>query len=1437
MQNIFGIPPKEDEVTKQLKGLETQKKNLEERLRAEGIDPDTLGGDFDNRNLIEKALNLKPDQGVLMDFFEVLNRPVQAVKGALTAGQNEQSILEGAWEGLSGQKETSGREVFGLGQNEEIGGVAGFVMDVGIDIALDPLTYVPAGYFLKSFKKLTTRTEMRMFQLAQMKAEKVVGEVLAELGQDGLETAFRNLSDSRVYKLGQAESDVSQTYLKYLRGQGETAFNKDTFFAYMERLKLDANTRLQGLVDAGADAAKIKAAEKKVRKIGKDIQAMEQYLELGKGYVPARFLTDYARVTDYVDDASRVAQKEITYLNDIRLENMRASLASGTLNNTQVAELGAVESLLSTLQQTDDVKFVATSSTNKLDDVIILRRYKDTDYFINVGKIEAKGLGIGGINQAMFKRIALTVKQTTPNGPKFLDFSEGSEIAGKLDDEFKSRFFKTLERIQVTQADGTIESLAAYMSRYIDDSSRAVFRRGGEGFKISGKLKGPNELLYKNLMFELGQKSGFDLMYAADSTGKGMFFRFSDVFDEVTFLESMMVRSNTTNVEDFFGKMTFDLDAIAAKGKYVLTEDIGKKFIEDSMQVNVTILDDLSKKGGIIGASAKGLQKVGQTIGTFFNASFNFSDFAKDNYKFILGESNLFVQRQSARLSALRQEVLQRYPDAGELITELFEAGAYLDDTGNIVTMNREMHIEDFIGYVLKRVNDGTDIPMPKLIGSNTSRDILDMLETVASDVGLRDNLFEIVEQGNATGLRFTGTIDDIKAMSKHLKTYKLNQPMIRFGKAPLSFKAEQFLRAEPQAFKDMGSLMNDILATLVKEGGFNNIIPELSGQIGYMRHLMTKGAYEAMQITNPGVLSKYAKPGMDVLAGRTFLGSVDEVNAALKEFYKMDMDFFNKNAFDAMEDLIKITSRKVEQKKVLSLVLNAKDKYGEQLFKVVDNLATARRALAPHEVMIKSFDDEFAALVKNLSPDSQKEITKILAEQGFGTNKAIVMNRNAHGLLKRAEKAYTELPELIKAYDKFLNTWKGLTLITPGFHMRNLFGNMFNSYAVGMDLAAQSKYSLQAMQDLNQYNELIQKVARGIDLTASEKAIYDKVQLFNQMGLVQSHRGVRDLEQVKEATELAIKEGGNTFKNTYNNAIRFNFNIAEKMDDVQRYMLWSWSFDKTGDATAAARTVTESLFDYQHLTNFEKDVMKRVFPFYTFMKNNFIFQAKNIVRNPARYARTGRAYRYYLEDIAGYSPEDMPDYATENMWLPIPMSVNKNDKKAIAFLKANLPLADFTELVENPFKKGVVSLSAPLKLPIELGVGRDLFTGAPITAFPGERNRLAEKTGVLGFLRDERGNLVVSQMPLVQKIMNDIGLRTPLNFGSVGLDVIDTLAGYQGAPEGLADLGQRLGLVGVQEMEKLELTALYQDLERLRELKKYYEQETGNQLPLLPRA
>ena len=138
---------------KTLKSLQAQRANLDARLRAEGIDPETLGGEFDNRNILEKALNLTPDQGLLMDFFEVINRPVEAVKSGLMATTEDKSVLAGFWRGLSGQEVTEGKQIAQefLGLDPQTG-VGKFVTNVGVDILLDPLTYLPAGFLTKQKK-------------------------------------------------------------------------------------------------------------------------------------------------------------------------------------------------------------------------------------------------------------------------------------------------------------------------------------------------------------------------------------------------------------------------------------------------------------------------------------------------------------------------------------------------------------------------------------------------------------------------------------------------------------------------------------------------------------------------------------------------------------------------------------------------------------------------------------------------------------------------------------------------------------------------------------------------------------------------------------------------------------------------------------------------------------------------------------------------------------------------------------------------------------------------------------------------------------------------------------------------------------------------------------------------------------------------------------
>ena len=478
---------------------------------------------------------------------------------------------------------------------------------------------------------------------------------------------------------------------------------------------------------------------------------------------------------------------------------------------------------------------------------------------------------------------------------------------------------------------------------------------------------------------------------------------------------------------------------------------------------------------------------------------------------------------------------------------------------------------------------------------------------------------------------------------------------------------------------------------------------------------------------------------------------------------------------------------------------------------------------------------------MKNLSGTSQDALIEYLAGEGFEQgNRALVMNKTIHRVIKESERAFKSLDDLTIFYDKFLNTWKGLTLVTPGFHLRNLFGNMFNSYVAGMDTVAQLKYTRIGMLEMSNYDKALKMLAKGTkldDLPKNLRKGYDNYLEFRKSGLIQSHRGVRDLESLKEASELAAQGDIKGARKLYNDVIRINFNFAEKMDDTQRFILYRWALDKTGDANKAAKIVTDSLFDYSALTAFEKDVMKRLFPFYTFMKNNFIFHAKNILANPKMYARTGRAYKYYLENFTGYTIEDLPDYAAESMWLPIPMMITKNDKEGVAFLKANLPATDFMELVQNPFEKGVQSVTVPIKLMIEIGAGRDMFTGQPITKFPGETDVMEEGTGVLSGLRNERGQLTIFQTPLAQKIANDIGLRTPLNFGTAALDLVDTLSEYQGPQSGLADLLERAGVASVQDIKRMKITSLYQDLEQLRNLKRLYEQETGEQLPVLPRG
>jgi hypothetical protein len=1399
---------------KTLKSLQAQKENLNQRLLAEGVDPDTLGGEFDNRNLIEKGLNLRPNQGLLMDFFEVLQRPVESIKGALVAGVEGENVLEGFWEGASGQEKISGSEFLERAVGfEPQTGVGKFIADVGIDMALDPLTYLPAGFFLKGFKKIggigSKVMPVTITEAAIKSAAKEAGE---RISKNVLEAAQGLVDDASRIDI----TDLDTAITEVIKSR-TTKASRDFHI-------------IEGAVDTMT-----------VQDIAKGIQ---------DGTLGQTILTKSG--TDKFNLKDRLVRME-----QIKDGTYQPKLgAKGKPKPGELAEIRQYKKIYGKIEglDPDNILVILNNASDKYDDIGIYYKTKigNKTVLSKVDNIEIKQMDEIVSNtgkksgRAFFSNPTLNSTIDTATGRATISFGSEATLSSSSQGIIKT----TLKNIKTT-----VDGQEFFLDELIAISSDAV--KAGDSAKalkyrkiINKALQSPTNKEALTTMFKnIAEDSpiGFTF-FETTIDGKGVMVDVTENIDKFEGFFDIMGKSEG-QLETRF-KMSFGLKQGVDITEFVdQSENLIGRFKDTPGVIREsTEIWTLARRAreGEFGELAQKISAAYKKLEINFKNTFNltagFSDETKNLIKAAFGENLFELERRSARLAEIQQQLIKVDPEAGKLLGEIIEAGAKVVD-GKIVKMSRTMGLSDFLDYSLKRLEDGAEIILPSFPDDAAKLNFLKNLNKRYQDAfSTTDDLFEVVVGAKGgTVLRVKGDASDLKEIIKQYGEQKMIRPIagaddyVRFGERALSKEAQRLLLSQTSLISDYSSLSDEILQELIDVAGFDKLPSELAGQIGYMRHVMSKEAYAGLQRQLPGVASLFARPGSDTLAQRTFLGSAEEINAAMKEFMNLETDLFDPNAFNAMEDLIKVAQRKLDQSRILDIVLKETSVEGDALMKVVANTQDARAAMSPYDTMFKSFKEEFSALYKNLSPDGQAQLDAFFKAGGYGTDKAIAMNKSAYNILKGAEKAYIQIPELVKTYDKFLNTWKGVTLVSPGFHLRNMFGNMFNSYAIGMDTVAQSKYLGVAMTELDQFNKIGKKLAQGLDISPAEQKIFDTARGYFEHGASQTHRGIRDLEQLKEATSAATGKGGK-IKTGYNNLLKFNFNVAEKIDDVQRYALYRWSFDKTNDVNKAARTVSEALFDYSHLTPFEKNYMKRIFPFYTFMKNNFIFQAKNIFANPKQYARAGRAYNYAVENLSGYSQDDLPEYATENMWLPLPISVNKNDKAGIAFLKANLPLSDFTEFVENPFRKGVTSLTAPVKLIIEFGAGRDLFTGAPLQAFPGQKNAMEAGTGVLSGLRDQRGNLTISQSPLFQKIINDIGLRTPVNLASAGLDIVDTLAGYQGPKEGLGDFMVRAGIIGVQEADRMELTKLYQDLEKLRNLKKYYEQETGNQLPVLPR-
>ena len=327
---------------------------------------------------------------------------------------------------------------------------------------------------------------------------------------------------------------------------------------------------------------------------------------------------------------------------------------------------------------------------------------------------------------------------------------------------------------------------------------------------------------------------------------------------------------------------------------------------------------------------------------------------------------------------------------------------------------------------------------------------------------------------------------------------------------------------------------------------------------------------------------------------------------------------------------------------------------------------------------------------------------------------KAVYMPKELANILEVSAKTKNEAGMFVKFVNGWNNVFKRFKTLTPGFHLRNITGNVSNMYLSGVPMKDIPVYYGKAIQSLNNSDEILKKGAKGLsNLTKAEQEQYKLVHEFVETGFYKTGSKIQELEDIEESIRKGSK---NAVKKGLNKASEISMNMNTAMDNYSRMALFMYAKEHPEYVTklgkkSAADAVKFALFDPSNMTELEKKYMRNIVPFYNFTKQNLLFQSSNIIKNTTKYNRLAKAINMAYD---GLDEDSYYQYQKEGFQIPTPFKDSKGNQ---LFMKTNLPLSDLGEYLENPLQRSLSSVTPIIKAPIEKVTGRDLFTGQDVNS------------------------------------------------------------------------------------------------------------------------
>lgn len=468
-----------NDTTSKISKNQTSINNLNARLAAGGVDPEAAS---DKRNILEKALNLKQDQNFIFDIFELLNRPQQALFGGIENMQQGGEFLEGAKQGIKGNKDTQFKDILmNTGEFEDRKGKLDLVdiLGFGGDVFLDPmdLPLIPVSAASKGAKIADTvgdvakaaDTASDIAKTANVATEFISPtQALGRAAKSGIKGAA-NLADTGIEK-ALTKIDTNKG-IKYLKPDSKWASELGRVGEDVGKLEIYKG--LKNNITTMFDT-KLSKAARQSKKANEAKEFMTDVFLNDKLSNISTKLDDYAaKLNVPVEDLDKMLNKAIDVVDTTNLNKVIDSAKDGTIKYTD--EL--YNALVDVAKDAPDEANILINSIKKgQDDVLELgeewTKYKDK---FDLEKLNTPISRASFLSPKEQQEIAEATQFLQQNAPDLLD-----DVKNFYNDanNFISKNFESMEGLGEKFAQNNLEGYSKH--RLSDDYTKNIMKLNTE---------------------------------------------------------------------------------------------------------------------------------------------------------------------------------------------------------------------------------------------------------------------------------------------------------------------------------------------------------------------------------------------------------------------------------------------------------------------------------------------------------------------------------------------------------------------------------------------------------------------------------------------------------------------------------------------------------------------------------------------------------------------------------------------------------------------------------------------------------------------------------------------------------------------------------------------------------------------------------------------